>query len=100
MASIGPAEMDLAWFVGLHEVTAQSAGADLPGFVGHDGMLARWAARAGRPVVDYDWFDVFSMVRADSIFLRIRTMLLAMGMDEPWLRGETPGQARIASHIR
>lgn len=100
MASIGPAEMDLAWFVGLHEVTAETAGADLPGFVGRGEVLDRWAVRAGRPVVAFDWFEMFSLVRADSIFLRIRAMLLAAGTDAPWLRGETPGQARIASRIR
>ena len=33
---------------------------------------------------------------AGSIFLRIRAMLLAAGLDEPWLRGVTPGQRRIA----
>ncbi|MFA5883439.1 MAG: phosphotransferase family protein [Acidimicrobiia bacterium] len=100
MASIGPAELDLAWFVGLHEVTAAGSGGDLPGFLGHDDVLARWAGRMGRDVVDYPWFEVMSLLRSDSIYLRIRVMLLAAGMDEPWLRGETPGQVRIASLIR
>ena len=100
MASISPAEMDLAWFVGLHDITARGSGGDLPGFLTHDDALARWADRMGRAVVDYEWFEVMSLLRSDSIFLRIRTMLLAAGMDEPWLRGETPGQIRIASLIR
>jgi len=100
MASIGPAELDLAWFVGLHDVTAQGAGGDLPGFLTHDEALARWADRMGRAVVDYQWFEIMSLLRSDSIYLRIRVMLLAAGMDEPWLRGETPGQIRIASLIR
>lgn len=99
MASIGAAEMDLAWFVGLHEVSAASAGGDLPGFFAHDEVLARWSERLGREVVEYGWFEVFSLVRSDSIFLRIRTMLLAAGLDEPWLRGTTPGQRRIATLI-
>ena len=41
------------------------------------------------------WFEVLSLVRAESIFLRIRAMLLAAGLDEPWLRGVSPGQRRI-----
>lgn len=99
MASIGPAEMDLAWFVGLHDVSTAGAGGDLPGFLTHDEVLTRWAGRLGRPVVDYRWFEVFGLVRSDSIFLRIRTMLLATGLDQPWLRGPTPGQRRIADLI-
>jgi len=97
MASIGPAEMDLAWFVSLHEVAAQSAGDDLAGFMPHDEVLAAYAARLGRPIVDYPFFEVLSLIRSDSIFLRIRTMLLAAGLDEPWLRGVTPGQRRMAA---
>lgn len=99
MASIGPAELDLAWFVGLHDISAQGAGGDLPGFVDREGVLAAWSTRLGREVVDFEWFEVLSLVRAESIFLRIRHMLLAMGLDEPWLHGATPGQHRIAAII-
>jgi len=99
MASIAPAELDLAWFVGLHEMSASGPGGDLPGFVGHDDALALWASRLGRDVVHYRWFEVLSLVRAESIFLRIRAMLLAAGLDEPWLRGATPTQHRIAQAI-
>ena len=96
MASIGSAELDLAWFIGLHEVTVAAVGADLPGFLPTDHLLARYAETLGRHVVDYRWFEVLSLVRSESIFLRIRRMLLASGLDEPWLRGRTPGQDRIA----
>jgi aminoglycoside phosphotransferase (APT) family kinase protein len=99
MASIGPAELDLSWFVGLHEMSASGPSGDLPGFAGHDDVLALWADRLGRPVVDYRWFEVLSLVRSESIFLRIRAMLLAAGLDEPWLRGVTPGQLRMAELI-
>jgi aminoglycoside phosphotransferase (APT) family kinase protein len=99
MASIGAGEMDLAWFVALHELVAQAVGADLPGFVDRQGMLDRWAGRLGRPPVDFGWFEVLGLVRSDAIFLRIRSMLLASGKDQPWLRGPTPGQIRIESQI-
>lgn len=98
MASIGPAEMDLAWFVALHETAAGDH--DLPGFLGRATMLDRWSGQVGRAVQAYGWFEVFSLVRADAIYLRIRTMLLAAGLDEPWLRAATPGELRVASLIR
>ena len=99
MASIGAGEMDLAWFVALHELASEAIGTDLPGFVGRQAMLDRWAERLGRPVVDFGWFEVLGLVRSDGIFLRIRSMLLAAGKDQPWLRGPTPGQIRIESRI-
>ena len=80
-------------------MSASGPSGDLPGFVGHDDVLALWADRLGRPVVDYRWFEVLSLVRSESIFLRIRAMLLAAGLDEPWLRGVTPGQRRMAELI-
>lgn len=98
-ASIAPAELDLAWFVGLHELAADTFGGDLPGFLAHDDALARWTRGAGRDVVRYEWFEVMSMLRSESIFLRIRRMLLAAGVDQPWLHGPTPGEQRIATRI-
>jgi aminoglycoside phosphotransferase (APT) family kinase protein len=99
MASIAPAELDLAWFLGLHEISVGGAGADLPGFAPRDKIMGVYEQRLGRPVHGYQWFEVFSLVRSDSIYLRIRRMLLAAGLDEPWLRGPTPGQRRIADLI-
>jgi aminoglycoside phosphotransferase (APT) family kinase protein len=95
MASIGPGETDLAWFLGLHDLAVGHNGTDLPGFAGHDDVIGEYAARLDRDVRDYRWFEVFGLIRSDSIFLRIRRMLLAAGLDEPWLRGATPGQRRI-----
>lgn len=98
-AAIGPAELDLAWFVGLHDLTATAVGADLPGFAGRDEVVARWADRVGRAAADLGWFEVMSLLRADSVLLRIRRLVTASGQPDPWPQGPTPGQARIASLI-
>lgn len=98
-ASIGPAELDLAWFVGLHDLTATAVGADLPGFAGRDAVVARWADRLGRPAGDLTWFEVLSLLRADSVLLRIRRLMTATGSDDPWPDGPTPGQTRIAALV-
>ncbi len=99
MASLGAGEMDLAWFVTLHELASQAIGTELPGFADRQAMLEHWATRVGRPPVDFGWFEVLALVRSDAIFLRIRAMVLASGRDEPWLRGATPGQVRLESRI-
>lgn len=100
MASLGPAELDLSWFVSLHEGSAGAHGSDLPGFDGREAMIATYQELLGRELDRSPWFEVLSLVRADSIFLRIRRMLLAAGGTEPWLRGNTPAQARIADLMR
>lgn len=98
-AWIGAAEHDLAWFVALHELAAQASRGDLPGLLAHDEVLARWSDRVGRAILDYEWFEVMSVLRSETTFLRIRRMMLAAGHDAPWLHGETPGWRLIAARI-
>ena len=95
MASIGPAELDLSWFVALHDGSARTQGADLPGFAAHDAVIDAYGRWLGRPVHDYSWFEVLSLVRADSIHLRIRRLLLAAGGSDAWLQDPTPAQHRL-----
>jgi aminoglycoside phosphotransferase (APT) family kinase protein len=97
MASIAPAELDLFWFLALHEVGCGAAGADLPGFGSRDEIVGVYERRLGRSVAAPVWFEVLSLVRSDSIFCRIRRLLLAAGVDKPWLTGPTPGQRTIAA---
>ena len=94
MASIGPAELDLAWFLGLHSIMVDAIGADLPGFVAPEQVLDEYAAGHGaRGASTYPWFEVLSLVRSDSIFLRIRRMLLAVGSRRALAARADPGTA-------
>src|SRR4051812_42938718 len=51
LASIGPAEMDLAWFLALDELTTYFVKRSVPGFLTKAEVIARYEASIGRAVV-------------------------------------------------
>ena len=79
LASIGPAEMDLGWCLGLEAVAEQVVGGRLPGFLARDEVLERHAAALGRPLVAYEWFETFALVRALIVDERDNRLAAAAG---------------------
>jgi aminoglycoside phosphotransferase (APT) family kinase protein len=64
MALIGPAEMDLGWFLALQWSAEELLQMRVAGFESHDGIVARYEQELGRPVRDLDWYEVFALVRS------------------------------------
>jgi aminoglycoside phosphotransferase (APT) family kinase protein len=87
MASLGPAEVDLAWFLTLHEMSAERAGGDLPGFPDRAGMVAIYEAALGRAVGDLRWYEVFAHVRSGAIVVRAAQLMQEAGMDGSRMAG-------------
>ena len=54
MASIGPAEHDLAWYTALEGMTEHFFGQRVTGFLTRDEIVARHEQALGRPLVDFD----------------------------------------------
>ena len=75
MASLGPAELDLAWFLVLHRMTVERCGGDLPGFPGRAATMAAYEDRLGRALVDLRWFEVFAALRSGAIMVRAARLL-------------------------
>lgn len=71
MASIGPAELDLAWFTALDAMSATFVDRRVPGFPSRDEIVAHHERALGRPMVSFRWFEVFALCR--SAVLGIRT---------------------------
>ena len=89
MASIGPAEVDIGWFLGLHTLQVETAGADLPGFPDRGTMIAAYERRLGRELLPLRWFEAFALVRSASIKLRAARLLGDAGAEAvPALKGD------------
>ncbi len=99
MASIGPAEVDVAWFTVLHDMAVVRCGGDLPGFPGRDGTIAAYEARLGRPVADLRWYEAFAALRSGAILVRAARLLARLGVDDSWLTHENPTIELLAGLI-
>ena len=70
MASIGPAELDLAWYTALEGMTEHFFGQRVKGFLTRDEIITHHAHALGRPLVDFEWFEIFAMCRSTALNLR------------------------------
>jgi aminoglycoside phosphotransferase (APT) family kinase protein len=90
LASVGPAELDVSWFLVLHSMTVASCGGDLPGFPGRAETLARYERLLGRPLDDLRWYEVFAALRTGAIMVRAARLLTRLGIDDTWLTDANP----------
>lgn len=88
MASIGPPELDLAWYVALRPMPGGRA--ELPGLPDRAATVGAYERRLGRPVADLRWFEVFALLRSEAILERIRALLARQGTTGGWLSSPTP----------
>jgi len=96
MASIGPAEMDLGWFLALHRMTVETIGGDLPGFPDRAATIASYERRLGRELADLRWFEAFALVRSGAIMVRLARLLADAGVDDSWLTRDNPSLQLLA----
>jgi aminoglycoside phosphotransferase (APT) family kinase protein len=84
MATTGPPEVDLGWFLSLHEGACETAGMTMLGDPGRDAFIARYSSALGRPVADLDWFELFAHVRSGALVLRIGELMAQAGVPNTW----------------
>ncbi len=99
MASIGPAELDLAWHLVLHQMTVDRCGGDLAGFPDRTATIDGYQARLGRSVADLRWFEVFAALRSGAIMVRAARLLARLGIDDSWLTAGNPTVTLLAELI-
>ena len=90
MATIGPAEVDLGWYLVLHRMAVDRCRTDLPGFPGRDATVAAYRSRLGRDLDDLRWYEAFAALRSGAILVRAARLLAAMGIDDSWLTRANP----------
>jgi aminoglycoside phosphotransferase (APT) family kinase protein len=88
LASIGPAEMDLAWYLALDALTVKVTGAPVEGFLPREGVIARHEARLGRTVRDLAWHEIFALARSVCINDRQARIAQQTGVEYPGIAGD------------
>jgi aminoglycoside phosphotransferase (APT) family kinase protein len=82
MASVGPAELDLAWYLGLEQVLRElSGGMVVAGFRSDEEVIGDYERAAGRPVRDLGWHLVFAVARSLCVNVRQARISAAAGVD-------------------
>ncbi|HVV74811.1 MAG TPA: AMP-binding protein [Mycobacteriales bacterium] len=84
MSGLGPVEVDLSWFLVLHEHAAETAGAELPGYPGRDAIIEWYEGAAGRELADLHFYDVLANLRSGAIVLRIGAIMAMAGHPAAW----------------
>jgi aminoglycoside phosphotransferase (APT) family kinase protein len=79
MAVLGPAELDLGWYLFLDRTALQFTDR-LAGFPEREGTIARYGSRLGRGVRDVDWYEAWGGVRAACIQVRLGLLLHELGV--------------------
>jgi aminoglycoside phosphotransferase (APT) family kinase protein len=67
LASVGPAEMDLAWYLVLDELTTGFVGRTVPGFAARPEVIRDYERALGREVVHLAWHEIFALARSIAI---------------------------------
>jgi aminoglycoside phosphotransferase (APT) family kinase protein len=88
LATIGPAEMDLAWYLALDELASLYARGAIPGFLDRADAIAFYEEELGRRVVDLEWHEVFALVRSVAINDRQARIAAAANVDYPGTAGD------------
>ena len=79
MASIGPPELDIGWYLVIHRMTTEATG-DLPGFRGRDEVLREYEVQLGRSLRDLTWYEAWAAFRAAAIMVRLARLLHDLGL--------------------
>jgi aminoglycoside phosphotransferase (APT) family kinase protein len=95
MATIGPAEMDLAWFLSLDDLTTHFVKRTVPGFLARADVLSRYEAALGRRVVDLEWHEIFALVRSTAINDRQARLAAERGLAYPGVAGDDNPVLRV-----
>jgi aminoglycoside phosphotransferase (APT) family kinase protein len=90
MAVLGPAELDLGWYLFLDRTALQFT-ERLAGFPEREGTIARYGSRLGRGIREVDWYEAWGGVRAACIQVRLGLVFYELGVfpDLSW-RAQNP----------
>ena len=88
LASIGPGEMDLAWYLALDALTEHFISKRVAGFASRCEIIARYEQHLGRAVMHLGWHEVFAVVRSTAINDRQARIAARAGTRYPGIAGD------------
>ncbi len=81
MVTLGPAEVDLAWWLVLDRYHTEGVGAaPLPGFPSRAEVVAQWEEAVGRKVRDLFYYEVWGAFRFALVLIRIADQMTEYGI--------------------
>ncbi len=84
LAALGPAEVDLGWYLGQDLAMGELVGRPVPGFYGTEGLLDRYRAAGGRlEGGDLGWYVVFGLFRSVAVDDRQSRLAAVAGVPYP-----------------
>jgi aminoglycoside phosphotransferase (APT) family kinase protein len=99
MASAGPIEMDLAWFLALDALQSDLMDSTVPGFGDHADAVSLVEERIRRTLVDVNWHEIFALVRASCVSTRIALLLDRAGRRSIFKIGQDPALCAAVQRI-
>jgi aminoglycoside phosphotransferase (APT) family kinase protein len=96
LATIGPAEMDLAWYLVLDALVSTFVD-PLPGFLARDAAIAFYERALGRPVQNLEWHEIFALVRSIAINDCQARLAAQAGIKYPGIPGDDNPMLRVLS---
>jgi aminoglycoside phosphotransferase (APT) family kinase protein len=88
MACLGPAEVDLAWFIFMNQFLTEAIGIPgLPGIPDREATAAEYQRLLGRPVANLHYFTMWAAFRFAVVMVAIETMMLEHGMESAGTSG-------------
>ncbi|HMG40519.1 MAG TPA: phosphotransferase family protein [Acidimicrobiales bacterium] len=87
MATLGPRELDLSWFVFLHrfldDIAVQFEMPGLPDFLDRDEVAHQYAESTGHEPRDFDWFLTYAALRHGTVMIRATGRSVHFGENPP-----------------
>jgi aminoglycoside phosphotransferase (APT) family kinase protein len=100
LATIGPAEMDLGWYLVLDEITTGFVGRTVPGFACRTDAIRYYERALGRDVVHLAWHEIFALARSVAINDCQARLAAAAGTPYPGVPGDAnPVLAHLDARI-
>lgn len=88
LATLGPAEMDVAWYLALDDLMTGFVGRTVPGFLERGQFLGHYERRLGRALRDLRWHEIFALARSVAINDKQARLAAAAGVPYPGVPGD------------